>query len=274
MKRSLLLSILISCLVGCDSDEATDENEEVLSTVPLIQYEETNFFLHDTTLFTEGLLMHNGELFESTGSPDTNRRSMIGVSDLKKRNFVQKIELDNKKYFGEGIVFMKDKLYQLTYKTQTGFIYDASTFKLLNQFRYSNKEGWALTTDGTHLIMSDGTDTLTYLNPNTLKPDKYLRVTENGIRRDSLNELEFVKGYIFANVWLSNYIVKIDPTDGKVVGKLDLNLLAFKARTIQPYCDVLNGIAYDSTIDALYVTGKLWPYIYQIKLTPQTEAKK
>jgi len=184
------------------------------------------------------------------------------------------VELDNKKYFGEGIVFLKDKLYQLTYKTQMGFIYSANNFKLLGNFKYINREGWGLTTDGTYLIMSDGTDSLTYLNPNTLKPDKYLRVTENGIRRDSINELEFINGYIFANVWLSNYILKIDPTDGKVIGKLDLNPLALKARIVYPYCDVLNGIAYDSTIDAVYVTGKLWPYIFQIKLASQIAVKE
>jgi len=271
MKCCLIVLSLTFSLIGCSSGEENDEDKLVAPTVPSvpsIEFKQTNYYLHDTSLFTEGLLVHNGELVESTGSPDTSSKSVVGVNDLSNGRFIAKLELDNKKYFGEGIVFLKNKLFQLTYKNQVGFIYDAKTFKLIGNFKYKNREGWGLTTDGTYLIMSDGTDTLTYLNPNNLNPEKYLRVTENGIRRDSINELEYIKGYIFANVWLRNYIVKIDPANGKVIGKVDLSSLAFKAKVSKFNCDVLNGIAYDSTSDHLFITGKLWPYIFEIKLLP------
>jgi glutaminyl-peptide cyclotransferase len=266
MRLTLFIIPAIFILCGCNST-AEEENEPVGPVTPAIDYKEVNYFLHDTTLFTEGLLVHDGQLYESTGSPDVNRRSLIGINDLTTGNFIQKVALTNKDYFGEGIVFLKDKLYQLTYKNHLGFIYDAKTFTQTGQFTI-NKEGWGLTTDGTNIIMGDGTDTLTFLQPGDMKIVKKLPVSENGARRDSLNELEYIKGYIYANIWLTNHIVKIDPADGKVVGKLDLSPLAFKASLSRPDCDVLNGIAYDSTKDLVYVTGKLWPHIYQIRLSP------
>jgi len=211
--------------------------------------------------------VHDGQLYESTGSPNAQRKSLIGINDLKTGNFIQKVALSDKNLFGEGIVFLKDKLYQLTYKNHVGFIYDANTFKQTGQFAIP-KEGWGLTTDGANVIMSDGTDTLCFLQPGDLKLVKKLAVTENGHRRDSLNELEYIKGYIYANIWVTNYIVKINPADGKVVGKLDLSPLAFKASLTRDGGDVLNGIAYDSTTDIIYVTGKLWPHVHQIQITP------
>ena len=131
--------------------------------------------------------------------------------------FSKKIELDKTKYFGEGITFLDNKLYQLTYKSQVGFIYDAKSFKKIGQFKYDNKEGWSLTTDGKDLILSDGTSNLTFLNPISLKPINTLRVTLNGNPQDSLNELEYIKGFIYSNVWMNNSIFKINPTTGQVV---------------------------------------------------------
>ncbi|MCW3090970.1 MAG: hypothetical protein JWP81_2039 [Ferruginibacter sp.] len=177
----------------------------------------------------------------------------------------KKIEIDRSKYFGEGIVIFDDKLYQLTYTNQVGFIYDIKSFKQIGQFNYTNKEGWSLTTNGKELIMSDGTDKLTFLDPATLKPVKQLAVTENGLAVDSLNELEFIKGFIYANIWQTDFIVKINPANGKVTGRLDLTSLAFEARNKYPPADVLNGIAYDAATDKIYVTGKLWPNIYQVE---------
>lgn len=255
-------------VIVCSCNSTDEENDIPVYSTPAIKYQEIDYFLHDTSLFTEGLLIHNGQLFESTGSPDTFRKSLIGVNDLKTGNFLQKTALRDTRFFGEGIVFYKGKLYQLTYKNQTGFIYDANSFKKLDQFTYTNKEGWGLTTDGTHLIMSDGSDSLTYLDPATLKPVKHLKVKVNGFARDSLNELEYVKGYIYANVWLTNNIVKINAVDGKVVGQLDISPLTFKASLSRPGCGEPNGIAYDSTTGHLYITGKLWPYIFQLKLAP------
>lgn len=266
MKQILFFIPLVLIFCSCSS---TDEDSEVPAyATPAIKYEETDYFLHDTSLFTEGLLIHNGQLYESTGSPDTFRKSLIGINDLKTGSFLKKTVLTDTALFGEGIVFFKDKVYQLTYKNQIGFIYDANSFKQLKQFTYKNKEGWGLTTDGTSLIMSDGTDTLTYLDPATLKPVKSLPVKENGFARDSLNELEYIKGYIYANIWLTNYIVKINAADGKVVGKIDISPLTFKAMLSRPDCGSPNGIAYDSTTDHMYITGKLWPYIFQLKLVP------
>jgi len=268
MRENLFLLIVISTFIACNSGEEEEGDFELPRPVtPANKYEEKDYFLHDTSLFTEGLLVHDGQLFESTGSPDAERKSMIGVNDLKTGQFIQKLELSDKKLFGEGIVFLKDRLYQLTYKNHVGFIYNASTFKQTGQFAIP-KEGWGLTTDGANVIMSDGTDTLSFMQPGDLKLVKKLPVTENGRRRDSLNELEYIKGYIYANIWLTNYIVRIDPANGKVIGKLDLSPLAFKGCLNRPDCDALNGIAYDAATDMVYVTGKLWPHVYQIKISP------
>jgi glutamine cyclotransferase len=261
----LLIAGFLFCSCNSGEEEVIEKNGSTGPVTPAVKYKEIDYFLHDTSLFTEGLLVHDGQLYESTGSPDANRRSLIGVNDLNTGHFIQKVALTNKNYFGEGIVFFKDKLYQLTYKNHIGFIYDAKTFKQTGQFAIS-KEGWGLTTDGTYIIMSDGTDSLNFLQPGDLKLVKKLPVTENGARRDSLNELEYIKGYIYANIWLTNHIVKINPADGKVIGKLDLDSLAFKATMSRPDLDALNGIAYDSTTNMVYITGKLWPHVYQIQL--------
>lgn len=265
MKAVLFAMLGGLVLWSCNSTD-TDTGEITRPVTPAIQYSEENYFFHDNSLYTEGLLMHNGQLFESTGSPDTSRKSLIGISDLKTGKFIKKVALTDTSLFGEGIVFFKDKLYQLTYKNKKGFIYDASTFKRTGEFTFANKEGWGLTTDGAYLIMSDGTDTLTWLDPNNLKPVKKLPVTELGYKRDSLNELEYIKGYIYANVWVTDHIVKINPADGKVVGKLDCSALAMRAAMTKPNCGEMNGIAYDSTTGAVYITGKHWPHIYQLKL--------
>ena len=221
---------------------------------------------HDTTSFTEGLLVHDRQLFESTGSPvdQLQTKSVFGSIDPKTGKINAKAELDKHKYFGEGIAFFKDKIYQLTYKNQVGFIYDAKTYKQLGQFSFQNKEGWGMTTDGTHIIMSDGTNVLTYLDPANLKVIKTINVSNGGYAEDFLNELEYIHGYIYANIWTKNYIVKIDPGDGKVVGLLDLSSLTAEAKNNHSNSEVMNGIAYDSISDKIYVTGKLWPTIYQI----------
>jgi glutamine cyclotransferase len=271
MRQLSLSTFLILLLNSCTNSSTNSGSDTSGSTpaTPVINYAVTNYFAHDTSLFTEGFLFHNGQLFESTGSPENfpQTKSVIGITDLVTGKFDKKIEIDKSKYFGEGIVFFKNKLYQLTYTNQTGFIYDAKSFKEIGQFKYSNIEGWGLTTDGTNLIMSDGTNKLTYLDPLKLTPLKTVQVTEQGYPIEKLNELEFIKGFIYANIWTTDIIVKIDPSSGNVVGKMDLSSLTNEAKRIHPNADVLNGIAYDSTTDKIYVTGKLWPNIYQIQFS-------
>lgn len=258
MKRLLILFLFPVIFISC---------RESNKPVPIINYTVTNIFPHDTTLFTEGFVVYNGELFESTGSPEEapHAESLIGKINLTTGKMDIKVKLDKAKYFGEGIVFFKDKLYQLTYQNKMGFIYDAKSFKQLGVFTYSNAEGWGMTTDGINLIMSDGTHKLTFLNPENLQPQKTLNVTENENLVEKLNELEFINGYIYANVWMTNNIVKIDPLNGNIMGKLDLNALSMDAKFKNIGSETLNGIAYDSSADKIYVTGKFWPNIYQIE---------
>ena len=257
-------------LYGCtDNPKPTPPPETTTSgpVVPVIDYSLVATHPHDQNMFTEGLLFHEGRLLESSGAPEDmpQTRSVIGITNLADGAFTKKAELDRSKYFGEGITVLGDKLYQLTYKNQEGFIYDAHTFKQTGKFTYNNAEGWSLTTDGTSLIMSDGTDKLTYIDPATMKPSKTLAVTENGSPCSNLNELEYIKGFIYANVWMTNYIVKIDPSNGHVTGKLDLGSLTYEALNKNPRADVLNGIAYDPATDKVYVTGKMWQNIYEIR---------
>lgn len=269
-KYSFLLLPAALLYLACNNDTDTRSTDTTApappAAIPAINYSVTGYLPHDTSLFTEGFLVHNGQLFESTGSPEDiqDAESLVGPIDPHTGRMDVKIRLDKKKYFGEGIVFLKDKLYQLTYLNQKGFIYDASTFKKTGEFNFASREGWGLTTDGANLIMDDSSSTLTFLDPATCKPVKTLQVTVNGAPRDSLNELEYIKGFIYANVWYTGYILKIDPATGKVVGRIDLSSIVDDARNKNPNANVLNGIAYDTATDKIYVVGKRWANIYQI----------
>jgi glutaminyl-peptide cyclotransferase len=220
-------------------------------------------YRHDPQAFTEGLLYHDGFLYESTGR---NGHSSVRKVVLRTGAVVQAKDLDPG-YFGEGIVIWKNHLIQLTWQTQIGFIYDLASFQQRATFRYPG-EGWALTEDGHHLIMSDGTSDLRLLDPDSLNEIGRIHVTCDGRDVHRINELEWVKGEIYANIWVTNFIARIDPATGKVVGLINLTNLAHSA-VIAARENVLNGIAYDATADRLFVTGKLWPALYQIALSPR-----
>ncbi|WP_316750939.1 glutaminyl-peptide cyclotransferase [Pedobacter gandavensis] len=269
MKRTFACGLLLVVMIGCRNNQqagAVRNEAQQNGTMSVISHYVTNSFPHDNSLFTEGFLFHRGRLMESTGAPLelVNTRSLIGIQNLSTGKLEIKVALDKSKYFGEGIAVLKNKLYQLTYKNQLGFIYDATTFKKISEFRYANLEGWGLTTDDKSLIMSDGTDNLTYISPNTMSPLKTISVSENGQPLTQLNELEFIKGYIYANVYGTNFIVKIDPSTGDVVGKLDLTKVCISEQNMNRGALEMNGIAYDPIADKVYITGKLWAHIYEI----------
>ena len=183
---------------------------------------------------------------------------------LETGEVVQKHQIPDQ-YFGEGIINWKDRLIELTYKSQVGFVYDLAGFTQQKQFEYPG-EGWAMTQDGKRIIMSDGTPELRFWDPETLQETGRLTVTEYGQPLKNVNELEWVKGEIYANVWLTNRIVRIDPASGKVTGSIDLSGLLSPADAAQSQHDVLNGIAYDAKGDRLFVTGKRWPKLFEIRL--------
>lgn len=262
----LLAALLF--MAACGTEPKKETQPEVITpekpATPAIEYQVVATLPHDTASFTEGLLFHDGKLFESTGTPEgSDFRSVIGPVDLKTGKIEVKAEIDGKVYFGEGIAVLHNKLYQVTYRTQKGFIYDAKTFKKSGEFSYSG-EGWGMTTDGTHIIMSNGTENLTYYDAD-FKPVKTLSVKENGYAQESLNELEYINGFIYANVWMTGNIVKIDPATGNVLGKINLTPVSYDVKNFHPYSMEMNGIAYDPATDKIYVTGKAWPNIYEIK---------
>jgi glutamine cyclotransferase len=264
------LTLLFSCTSETKNTTSetpapsTNKKEELVEPV---HYAVTAKLPHDENAFTEGLLFHDNKLYESTGSPENlpQTNSGFGIVDTTTGKLNMKVNM-GRKYFGEGIVIINNKIFQLTYTEQVGFIYDAKTYKQIGQFTFKNKEGWGMTTDGKSIIMSDGTNVLTYMNPNTLQVEKTLSVTNGGYAEDYLNELEYINGYIYANIWMKNYAVKIDTKTGKVVGLLDFSPLMAEAKSKNPHSDVLNGIAYDSSSKKMYVTGKMFPYIYELEL--------
>jgi len=231
-----------------------------VSAVPVGGYAVQRVYPHDTGAFTEGLLYLGGNLIESTGRK--------GESDIRRVRLADGVVLQSVKVpaavFGEGIVNWGQHFYSLTWQDEIGFVWDQKTLKRLSGFRYDG-EGWALTQNGKYLIMSDGTATLKILNPKSLKIVRKLRVTADGRPVLNLNELEWVKGEIFANVWMTHRIARIDPSTGRVRAWLDLTGLPETLQQGDPDA-VLNGIAYDSAGDRLFVTGKMWPHVYQIVL--------
>ena len=231
------------------------------ATVPVYDYEVVHVYTHDPQAFTEGLFYLDGFLYESTGLV---HHSSIRKVRLQTGEVLERHDISGQ-YFGEGIVNWGSRLIELTWQSQVGFVYDLKTFKPQREFHYEG-EGWALTQDGTQIFMSDGSSTLRVLNPMTLLPAGMIPVTLDGKPVEQLNELEWVKGEIFANVWQTNWIVRIDPRDGHVVGIVDMRGLLPAQDVVAGATDVLNGIAYDAKGDRLFVTGKNWPKLFEIRL--------
>jgi len=231
------------------------------AAVPIYEVDVVKTYPHDPGAFTEGLFYLDGCLYESTG---LEQHSTIRKVDLQTGKVLQKIDLPPQ-YFGEGIVNWGRHLVSLTWKSELGFVFDLKTLKLEREFHYSG-QGWALTQDGRRLIMSDGTAELRFLNPTTLAETGRLPVTLDGKPVRNVNELEWVKGEILANVWGTNWIIRIDPASGRVVGLVNLSGLLGPAEPPPGVDSVLNGIAYDAKNDRLFVTGKNWPKIFQIRL--------
>jgi len=227
---------------------------------PHYTYEIVNTFPHDRGAFTEGLVFLNGHLFESTG---LNNQSTLREDDLATGNVLRQVPLSSE-YFGEGLAILGSKAYQLTWQNHQGFVYDLPTFHLIKTFNYDG-EGWGLTTDGHSLIMSDGTSQIRFLDPDTLAVQRTLTVTLRGQPVTQINELEYIKGEIYANVWQTNNVLRIDPKTGAVLGVIDFSGL-LPAADRAPDTDVLNGIAYDSATDRLFVTGKKWPKLFEVRL--------
>jgi len=254
--RLVVLFLLTACrpfLIGQASPKTTPEYAFAVVRV----------FPHDTTAYTQGLTYRDGFLYEGTGR---NGQSSLRKVRLDTGEVIQHVDL-GPEFFGEGITIIKDKVFQVTWKSGAGFVYDLNSFHLLRNFSYSG-EGWGLATDGRELFLSDGTSEIRILNPETFQEKRRFRVHDGATPVDQLNELEFVGGQIFANVWHSNRIARISPQTGDVVGWIDLTGLLSPIYRLEPEA-VLNGIAYDPNRKRLFVTGKLWPNIFEIRLSPK-----
>jgi glutaminyl-peptide cyclotransferase len=229
------------------------------ATVPMFGYQIVRVYPHDPEAFTQGLQYVNGALYEGTGLVG---RSSIRRVALESGKVEQKRDLPAP-FFGEGITVWKNDLFELTWQSHVAFVYDRTTFAPKKQFSYPG-EGWGLTHDGTTLVMSDGSDELRVLDPVTFAEKRRIKVTAAGAPLRNLNEVEFVKGEILANVWQTDYIARIAPATGRVTAYIDLRgLLSPQERA---GADVLNGIAYDADRDRLFITGKLWPKLFEIKV--------
>ena len=227
---------------------------------PVLSPEIVRSFPHDTTAFTQGLLIEEGQLYESTGQYG---ESSVRRIDLRTGETRQIHELDES-FFGEGLAVLNGRMYQLTWKEQRCFVYDVASFELLDTLTLPTREGWGLTEDGQHLIMSDGSSALRFLDPETLAVVREVEVRNGGRPVSQLNELEYIEGLVYANIWQSGYIAVIDPNDGTVKRLLDLSWFS-KVHGIDG-ADVLNGIAYEPTSKRLLVTGKFWPKYYVLEL--------
>ena len=228
----------------------------------IYSYQIVNKFPHSKNNYTQGLEFHNGFIYEGTGDYGT---SWLYKVNIKTGKTVQEYKMDNK-YFGEGITILNDKIYQLTYRLKRGFIYNLSDFAVIDSFQFNSKEGWGLTNDGTNLIMSDGTSKLTWINPDNFSVVKTVQVANNIDIFSFLNELEYINGTIYANIFTTDLIIQIDPETGKVLSEVNLKGIINMDLNQSDRINYLNGIAYDKNNDRLFITGKLWPKMFEIEL--------
>jgi glutamine cyclotransferase len=270
------LAVGLIALAGCERKSATLSAAAPASTPPAAVvagaatpavtaygYQVVDVRPHDREAFTQGLVFLQGVFFESTG---LNGRSSLRRVDPQTGRVLQKIDV-SAQYFAEGMTILDGKIYQLTWQSQKGFVYDLETFARQREFSYTG-EGWGLTTDGHSLIMSDGTNQIRFLDPSTFRVTRTIQVLDHGAPLPRLNELEYVKGEIFANIWQTQSVVRINPTDGTVTGMIDFSGLLAPS-DYDRNTDVLNGIAYDPAGDRLFVTGKNWPKLFEVRLHPK-----
>ncbi len=260
---------VVKALVNYDNKE-----KEIVKTFYLFadkapqvyHYKIVNVYPHDTGAYTQGLEYHKGFLYESTGK---NGESSLRKVDLKTGKVVQKIDLPNE-YFSEGMTIFGDKIYQLTWQNNIGFVYNLSDFKQLNTFKYNkSKEGWGLTNDGQNLIKTDGTDQVWFLDPQSQAELKHIEAYTNEQNVPNLNELEFIDGKVYANVYQKNIVLILNPINGAIEGIIDFNDLEKEMRKTQNLVnqdEVLNGIAYDKENNRIFVTGKHWGKLFEIQI--------
>lgn len=258
-----LIALLLLFFPGVEGAVPKEQRDVIRYGYRIIQT-----YPHDPGAFTQGLIFHGGYLYESTG---LQGRSSLRKVDLETGR-IEKIHHLAKEHFGEGLTVYRNRLYQLTWRSRIGFIYDIDTFQEVGRFTYDS-EGWGLTSDGKHLIMSDGSSQLRFLDTRTFKVVKTLSVQLQGRPLKNLNELEYIKGDIYANIWNTSVIARISPHHGLVTGWIDLDgLEAYFGRDAR--IDVLNGIAYDHEKNRLFITGKLWPRLFEIELIPARDGEK
>jgi len=253
MRIGVWLIALLSAFTSCRQDELGASFQEP----PVDTFEVINTYPHDPTAFTQGLVFDGGALYESTG---LNGVSSLRQVELQTGKVLQKVNVPSQ-YFAEGLAIFQGRIFQLTWLAHKGFIYDLASFQQQGEFTYDG-EGWGLTQDGRSLILSDGTNRIRFLDPRDFKLQRAISVYDHDRPLAELNELEYIKGEIYANVWHSDRIVRLDPRSGKILGWIDLTGLL---PSTQPE-NVLNGIAYDEAGDRLFVTGKRWPKLFEIRV--------
>jgi len=268
---SVIVTVFIISCNSATSDQPTDQTatNPVVAGIPApkdIAVNIIGIYPHDTSAFTEGLQFYNGKLYEGTGDYEA---SALQIEDLKTGKVEKKHTMGSADVFGEGIQVFKGKIYQLTWTNHIVNVYDENNIdKPIKTLQWPN-EGWGMTNNGTDLILSDGTSNLYFVNADDFKIKSTLQVVDNLGPVDQINELEYVDGYVYANVWQTDYIIKIDPSNGHVVGKISLPDLIHQyapALYIEGRTDVLNGIAWDSTTQKMYITGKRWPKLFELTL--------
>jgi len=257
----LVLALAVSCC-QCQAGANGDRPSNTATNAPVAKYgyQIVNIWPHDSNAFTQGLILMDGKLLESTGQEG---RSSLRSVELETGKILKKVDVPEP-YFAEGLAVLNGKLYQLTWQHQLGFIYDSQNFQRVGEFNYDG-EGWGLTTDGRSLILSDGSNRIRFIDPSSFRVTKTITVLDGNTPVRQLNELEFVQGEIYANIWHDDRIATIDPQSGRVTSWIDLASLIPRDELRDPEA-VLNGIAYDQANNKLYVTGKLWPRLFEIKV--------
>jgi glutamine cyclotransferase len=252
--------LVLFCLIACNPKENNNNTESKPDAPQSMTYSIIRTYPHDTSSYTQGLIIYKGELYEGTGNYGHSKLKKVDLSSGKTS---REIAL-NPDFFGEGVTILNDTVYQLTWKEKKVFVYTLDNFKKIKEFDV-DFEGWGLTNDGKNLIVSTGGSDLLYFSPSDFKLLKTQTVTEMGSPAFNLNELEYINGYIYANQYEYPYILKINPANGQVVAKADLTTIWNRVKNIDPDADVPNGIAYDSTSRKIYITGKWWPELYEVQ---------